>query len=296
MTKSSRLIRLSSLLATIALAGCGASGGPLAPPPAAATPADHPVTAELLADAKTVAPGGTFSVGLLLKMKPGWHVYWKNPGDAGLPTDFALTLPAGYSAGEVAWPVPIHFGADVAGYGYDDTVLLVRRVSVPATAKPGDRVEIAATGRWLTCEKVCIPGSAALKTSIAVAKSAERAEGALFDAWAARLPAPADAKDAPARVATAAGPAPDSRTITVQWTERPAAVEWYPGADPARTFDDVRVETEGTTTRITFAAHTLAGQKPAADVLDSLIVYTDSAGTRRGIEAPVALAPAAARP
>ncbi len=45
------------------------------------------VKAELVADTSAIAPGKKFTAGLLLRMAPGWHTYWKFSGDAGIPTE-----------------------------------------------------------------------------------------------------------------------------------------------------------------------------------------------------------------
>src|SRR5947208_1269035 len=65
------------------------------------------VRAELVADTSAVTPGKPFTVGLLLHMVPGWHTYWKFPGDAGIPTEIKWNLPAGWKAGEIQWPIPL---------------------------------------------------------------------------------------------------------------------------------------------------------------------------------------------
>ena len=65
------------------------------------------VRAELVAQAPDgVAPGKKVWIGLQLTHQPGWHTYWKNPGDSGLPTTLQWTLPPGVVPGEIAWPVP----------------------------------------------------------------------------------------------------------------------------------------------------------------------------------------------
>src|SRR6476620_427507 len=83
-----------------AWAGCGPA---LAAGPSASS---RNVTATLLSDAATVQPGHAFRVGIRLQMAPGWHTYWKYPGDSGLPTKIAWTLPAGYTAAALQWPAP----------------------------------------------------------------------------------------------------------------------------------------------------------------------------------------------
>ena len=59
------------------------------------------VKAELLADTNAVVPDKPYTVGLLLRMAPGWHTYWKFPGDAGLPTEVKWKLPEGWKIGEI---------------------------------------------------------------------------------------------------------------------------------------------------------------------------------------------------
>ncbi|HTE95614.1 MAG TPA: protein-disulfide reductase DsbD domain-containing protein, partial [Bradyrhizobium sp.] len=65
------------------------------------------VKAQLIADTDGIAPGKAFTVGLLLHMEPHWHTYWKFSGDAGLPSEIKWTLPPGWKAGEIQWPVPL---------------------------------------------------------------------------------------------------------------------------------------------------------------------------------------------
>src|SRR4030081_2067940 len=67
------------------------------------------VAASLVADTNAVIPGKPFTAGLLLRMEPGWHTYWKFSGDAGIPIDLKWQLPPGWKIGELKWPVPMKF-------------------------------------------------------------------------------------------------------------------------------------------------------------------------------------------
>ena len=59
-------------------------------------------------------------------MDPGWHTYWKNPGDAGIATQIKWQLPPGITAGEIQWPLPEKLPpAEVTTYGYEDEVMLL---------------------------------------------------------------------------------------------------------------------------------------------------------------------------
>src|SRR5947208_10189075 len=91
------------------------------------------VRTELLADTNAIVPGKPFTVGLLLRMAPGWHTYWKFSGDAGLPTELKWKLPPGWKIGEIQWPIPLKTidPGDIQTYGYVDEVLLMQEMTPP---------------------------------------------------------------------------------------------------------------------------------------------------------------------
>ncbi len=121
------------------------------------------VDAELVCETVSVQPGKPFHVALRLVMEDGWHTYWRNPGDAGMPTSIEWRLPEGWSAGEVEWPVPERLGeAPEVSYGYGGTLLLPVEIIPPAELKPAETYTIAASASWLVCNEVCIPGKADL--------------------------------------------------------------------------------------------------------------------------------------
>ena len=63
------------------------------------------VTAELIADRTALVPGATTTVALRFAIAPGWHTYWRNPGESGLPTTLAWKLPPGFAAGDIVWQI-----------------------------------------------------------------------------------------------------------------------------------------------------------------------------------------------
>src|SRR5437763_16059824 len=124
---------LGGLVAVVAMALVGA-----APARAAGLPATHPVVARLVSETAAVAPGTTLWLDLHLDIASGWHTYWRNPGDSGLPTEIAWKLPAGFAAGEIAWPVPEHFVVGTLGnYGYAGATDLLVPIVTPAKLDPG---------------------------------------------------------------------------------------------------------------------------------------------------------------
>ena len=144
------------------------------------------VRAELLAWApEGVEPGKPVWVGLQLAHAPEWHTYWKNSGDSGLPTVLEWTLPAGVSAGDIAWPTPkkIPIGT-LANYGYENTVLL----PVPLTVSPAfgaSQLTIKLKAAWLICKQECIPQEGEFTLQIPVKGSTASSGGEFAAAFAA---------------------------------------------------------------------------------------------------------------
>ncbi|RYZ06231.1 MAG: protein-disulfide reductase [Comamonadaceae bacterium] len=193
------------------------------------------VRAELVAQApQGVGAGLPLWLGLRLAHQPEWHTYWKNAGDSGLPTELQWTLPAGLSAGEIAWPVPrkIPIG-NLANYGYENTVLLPVPVTVEPSFRAGagdvlagigtaDTVEIRLKASWLVCRKECIPeeGSFALRLPVRGSTALHRAE---FDAAAASQPA--------------ALPAGGTAAVAIDGPSIEVSVDGLPAAAKGRTLE-----------------------------------------------------------
>ncbi len=119
-----------------------------------------------------VTPGKTLWLGLLLQHQPHWHTYWKNPGDSGLPTQLQWTLPAGMTAGDIAWPAPrkIAIGT-LANLGYEGEVLLPVPVKVDSNFRPAglaQTAEIQLQASWLVCREECIPQEGSFRISVPV--------------------------------------------------------------------------------------------------------------------------------
>jgi len=147
------------------------------------------VKAELLADTDAVVPGKPFTIGLRLRMAPGWHTYWKFSGDAGLPTEIRWNLPAGWRAGAIQWPIPLKTNdpGDIQTYGYQDEALLMQQITPPA--KIGNSsVRLSADASWLVCEKICIPGNAKLYLDLPIASAGNPENQELFARWRRLLP------------------------------------------------------------------------------------------------------------
>ena len=147
------------------------------------------VKAEILPDTNAIVPGKPFTVGLLLRMAPGWHTYWKFSGDAGLPTEVKWKLPPGWKVGEIQWPVPhkTNDPGDIQTYGYQDEVLLMQEITPPPKID-NSPVKLSADASWLVCEKICIPGSAALQIELPISLTSAPANTDIFVRYRHQLP------------------------------------------------------------------------------------------------------------
>lgn len=259
----------------------------------AATPPANLVAARLLADVSTVQPGHPFTVGVLLKVHPGWHVYWINPGDSGAPTTVSLSLPPAFTAGPIQFPVPERLeqpGNEVA-YGYLDEVFLTATVTPPQDLPATADVPIDATVSWLCCQDVCVPGRATSKLLLRAADSAAPADRELFAEWAARMPVAASDSPAVRDARVQVDPSSHRVSIFVTWRQQVSTVQFFPGPDDALAISNLSSTTQGLETRVTFVAEPLQGERLEANQLPSLVAFTDASGARRAISVNVPLAP-----
>ena len=159
----------------------------------------------LLLAAESAKPGETVWAGVELKMAPGWHTYWRYGGDAGIgiPTTITWTLPPGFSAGEIHWPIPEKTVTPAGDtplytYGYEGTVVLLVPIKLAANLPPGP-ARLSAEAGWMECKDTCNRYTAELSAGLTVGDADKpSANAALLESWHARLPE--TNADAPPRV------------------------------------------------------------------------------------------------
>ena len=186
----------SSMLRALLIIVVALASGAIAPARAGSTAApEELVKSDLVAEMQAVAPGAVLWVSLHLEMTPGWHTYWRNPGDAGLPTTIDWSLPPGFSAGEIRWPVPRPLvRGNVGSYGYTGALDLLVPITAPKSLAVSRQATLTAEASWLVCEDICIPGGAKLSLSLPVAPVTPLPDPAVAQRFAAarrQLPVPA---------------------------------------------------------------------------------------------------------
>jgi len=125
------------------------------------------LTVDLVAEPAPLIPGKTVTVALRLIPVSGWHIYWKNPGDSGLPPSVTWKLPAGWTAGPFQFPFPEKILLPpLVSYGYEQETLLLTTFTIPDYEKIPSSFPIEADVEWLVCKETCLPGNAHLNLTL----------------------------------------------------------------------------------------------------------------------------------
>lgn len=150
----------------------------------------------LVSDRASIAAGQPFTVALRMTLDTGWHTYWLNAGDAGLPLQIQWDLPEGFRAGPLDWPVPELIPTPpFMSYGYEDEVLALATITPPASLPQGRPITIGGRADWLVCADVCIPAAGEVSLSLRVSAGTAEVEARWTSAVATtrdRLPRAAD--------------------------------------------------------------------------------------------------------
>ena len=261
-------------------------------------------TARLISEVSSIQPAAPFTVAVRFELDPGWHNYWENPGDSGLPTTIEWTLPEGFEAGDIQWPIPERIVAyPLVDYGYSEEVTLLVEITPPPELNAGTSITLDAFVDWLICETICLPAYAELSVEIPVTNGRSEADpqwADLFRETRARLPKVVDEWSVEAELTDSGyrlsvesshdGPSP------------PDAVYFYPsGSDVLDHAAPQEVVVEAGRLTLELAGSAYAMQP--SPVLEGVLLAEeggswDAEGAVSGllIEAPVAGVPAAQEP
>ncbi len=181
------ITRLFTCLATILFAHS------LALPALAEAPEPRHIATRFIAETDRPAPGSTVNLAIHMTPEPGWHGYWKNPGDSGIEPTVDWTLPHDASASVLEFPVPSRLiVGGLMNYVYEGPYALLLKLKVPEGLAPGAPLPIRGTFDYLVCTKeVCVPECAELALDLTVgAAGTPPNRRAAFDDFRQALPKP----------------------------------------------------------------------------------------------------------
>ncbi len=170
--------RLLALLTFLA-AGLSASNAQFALGPGTTS-----TQAALLSEVRSIAPGKPFSTALQLAHPRDWHSYYKNSGGVELPPSIVWTLPEGFTAGPIQWPVPeVKDGFSGISFVYNGTPVFLVDITPPASLKTSEPVTLTAMATWQICKESCINEEKSFTLVLPVTAEAELdpAQAAVFE-------------------------------------------------------------------------------------------------------------------
>ena len=152
------------------------------------------VRVSLVADRDAIKPGETFTLGVKLKVEKGWHIYWENCGDAGLPTSADVRAPEGFKVGAVRFPAPerLEDEGKLVMFVHTGEIVLLVDVSAPKDWSGKEPARFSVEANWLVCIKECYAGEGSASLTLPFGADPKPANAALFTAARAKLPLPMD--------------------------------------------------------------------------------------------------------
>ena len=197
----------------LAFLGTRDSGGALSPDSAQAAGSDTAdKTPVKRVELFVLDPGGSddpagsasISMGFLIELEPDWHIYWTNPGDAGLAPSVRWTLPPGTKAGPLLHPTPRKSVEEgIVSFGHEGPVLLMCDITPAKSPRPRDEWEAAAVLEWMACRESCITGETAVKAVFPPDAAAREKGRSLLETFGPKFPRPLSEAALSAKVAGA---------------------------------------------------------------------------------------------
>jgi len=161
-------------LALLAAPFAAQAGNPASGPFSGNAQRTERIEAELVSMSDWAAPGSTAVVAIRQKIAPGWHTYWRNPGDSGGPTTLTWALAGDVHAGDIVWPLPSRQPLQgLMNYGYSDVVFLPVPIEIPGDARIGVAIPLRVKALFLVCsDQMCVPDELTLTFDLPVAEGA----------------------------------------------------------------------------------------------------------------------------
>jgi thiol:disulfide interchange protein DsbD len=124
---------------------------------------ENPVSLTLVSEKSMTSPGSKFRVAIRANIAPGWHIYWTNPGETGLPTLIKWKVPKGCSISATQYPVPRRYiqkitdSLSMVSHTFEGEVFFIAEVSVSEALESGSSLKVSANVDWQACKEICTP-------------------------------------------------------------------------------------------------------------------------------------------
>jgi suppressor for copper-sensitivity B len=140
----------------------------------------------LISGQASAGSGEILDLGLQFRMKPGWKVYWRSPGDAGFPPQVSWVGSTNFAGATLSWPAPKRFSVlGLETLGYKDEVVF----PIDATVfEAGKAVDIRARLRFLTCDDICVPYETNFRLSLPAGPDLNTIESGTIRTWRGKVP------------------------------------------------------------------------------------------------------------
>lgn len=177
---------LLALLSGLAIAGAAQAQGISLDMARETAPGQSALTADGAARVSLIdgwrQPDGSRMAAIEIDLAPGWHTYWRVPGDSGIPPEFDWSGSTNIKSIAYLWPRPriITSSGDLT-FGYSDRLVLPVLL-VPE--RPDQAMDLSVQTYLGVCAEICQQASPALATRIAPdapSRSAELIRAAMAD-------------------------------------------------------------------------------------------------------------------
>lgn len=97
-----------------------------------------------------------FHIGLKFNLQPDWKIYWRQPGDSGMPPEINYSKSKNLNKFELEWPYPVkeYESLDLLTNVYKNEVILPIKISIQEVGKA---LELNTELNFQVCKDICIP-------------------------------------------------------------------------------------------------------------------------------------------
>lgn len=235
--RGSGVLTLRMVLAALAASACVA-----VPVTARAQVQTGQVSVSFAAETETPKPGSTTMLVLRMTPRPGWHGYWRNPGESGGETQLKWSAPKGVTFGRPQWGAPIASQAlGMTSYVMEGAYSILVPMTLPKGLKEGEAFSVGVNVLLFVCtEGMCSSQKVDGSVDLVAGDGTPSAVGSPMVAQArGELPRRAEARAALTKegtVLTVAGTSLDPSRTRIYIADRDAPVGAQRGV--GRTDDD----------------------------------------------------------